>query len=126
MKQLTKQLKDFILAFDLADSLTRVCFDAMVFYYSDILVMEVESQIHIITILPKNLDVLYIINHQIREKAFPHMFQSTNCRFDFKEKKGLLIKEFGREKINYSILIQPTGKNCEPATLEEIKAEMSN
>ncbi len=121
MKQITKQLRDFILAFDLAQPLNAVCFDAMVFFYTDTLKLEIESEIHIVTIQAKNVDVLYILNPEISELGFPDMFQSSQCEIDFKERKGLLIEYPGSETLRYSILIQPTGKDCEPVSVADFQ-----
>jgi tetrahydromethanopterin S-methyltransferase subunit E len=77
VKQITKRLKDFILAFDLAHPVTGICFDAIVFFYTDTLVLQIESQIHIITILAKKVDVLYILNPEITKKGFLDMFESA-------------------------------------------------
>lgn len=126
MKQITKSISDFILAFDLVSPITGVCFDATVFFYTDTLALQIESEIQIITILAKKLDVLYILNPEISNKGFPDVFESEHCEFDFKEKKGLLLKATNAENKSYSILIQPTGKDCEPATLDEIKEKINS
>jgi hypothetical protein len=110
----------------LADSITGVCFDAIVFFYTDTLVLQMESEIHIISILAKNIDVQYILNPQICKRGFPNMFESAHCEFDFKGKKGLLLKGSTTENVNYSILIQPTGKDCESATLAEKQGKINN
>ncbi len=126
MKQLTKSISDFILAFDLLHPINGVCFDAMVFFYTDKLVLQIESEVHIITILNKKIDVLYILNPEIRNRELPDMFESKHCEINFREKKGLLLKSVDDQNRSYSILIQPTGKSCEPVTLEEIQQRINN
>jgi len=126
VKQLTKSISDFILAFDLLHPINGVCFDAMVFFYTDKLVLQIESEVHIITILNKKIDVLYILNPEIRNRELPDMFESKHCEINFREKKGLLLKSVDDQNRSYSILIQPTGKSCEPVTLEEIQQRINN
>jgi hypothetical protein len=126
MKQITKPVKDFILVFNFVSPKTGVCFDAMVFFYTDTLEFQIESEIHIITILAKKVDLLYILNPEISKRGFPDMFESAHCEIDFREKKGLLIRSLTAENKSYSILIQPIGKDCEPATLEDIKGKIKN
>ena len=123
MKQITKSLSDFILAFDLVSPITGVCFDAMVFFYTETLALQIESEIHIITIFAKQVDVIYILNPEISKKGFPDMFESEHCEIDFKKRKGLLLKDTTAENKSYSILIQPTGKNCQPATLKTFRGK---
>jgi hypothetical protein len=126
VKQLTKSISDFILAFDLLHPINGVCFDAMVFFYTDKLVLQIESEVHIITILNKKIDVLYILNPEIRNRELPDMFESKHCEINFRKKKGLLLKSVDDQNRSYSILIQPTGKSCEPVTLEEIQQRINN
>jgi len=126
VKQLTKSISDFILAFDLLHPINGVCFDAKVFFYTDKLVLQIESEIHIITILNKKIDVLYILNPEIRNRDLPDMFESEHCTIDFRKKKGLLLKSVNDKNKSYSILIQPTGKGCEAVTLEEIQQRINN
>ena len=122
MKQITKPISDFFLAFNLENPVKGVCFNAPVFFTSDKLVIQIESEIHIITIAYKMLDIIYMLNPAISLKGFPDMFESENWEIAFKENKGLIIKGPYAQKIKYSILIQPAGKDCEPATLEYEKS----
>ncbi|MEO8771113.1 MAG: hypothetical protein ABI402_13535 [Ferruginibacter sp.] len=126
MKQVSKQIIDFILAFNLANPVKGVCFDAMVFLYTDTLVLQVESEIHIISIKAKKTDVLYILNSEIISKGFPDMFESKHWEIDFKGNKGLLLTGVSSKNINYAILIQPAGKDCVPATMEEIEENIKH
>ncbi|MEP7277321.1 MAG: hypothetical protein ABI813_01650 [Bacteroidota bacterium] len=72
-----------------------------------------ESEIHIISIEAKELDMVYVLNPELKSKGFPDSFEIGKVEASFKQKKGLLISGSGPDCGEYSILIQPTGKDCE-------------
>ena len=120
MKQVFKPISDFIAEFNLESSPGVVCFEAVVFIYTDRLILEVVSEIHIINIAAKEMDVIYLLNPEINSKGFPDMFEIRKVDIDFKQRKGLLIKGITKEQGDYTLLIQPTGRECEPLTVAEI------
>lgn len=120
MKAVAVPLVDFIKTYNLELPGERVCFDAMVYAYTQYQHFDLQSEVYIITIAAQQADILYIMNPGLASAGFPDMFELRNVAAIFKEKKGLLIKGKLAGEESYSILIQPTGKDCEPPSRDEL------
>jgi hypothetical protein len=126
VKQVSKPIKDFIQEFDLGHPVKGVCFEAKIFIFGDKPTIELVSEVHIITISAKELDIIYILNPELSSKGFPDMFEAKGAEILFREKKGLLIKGDNAKHDNFIILIQPNGKDCEEPSYDQMRAEMNN
>lgn len=125
MKQETTPIKQFIEDYQLDNPSGIICFKAMVHFDSEIAEFRFKSQVQIITIAYKHLDVIYLLNPDIDEKKIKTMF-TNNQRFKYKTSDKFEIK--GKSKIYgyYSIFIIPMNKRCEEETFAEVNARMNN
>lgn len=126
MKQLNKSLSDFIVTFELEHPTKGICFEAKIYFFTDKLKMETESEIHIVTINGKGIDVLYILNTTIGIEDFPSMFIISDFEVSFNRQHGLKLKGTSSRWGTYTVIIQPTGKNCTEPTYQEINAKTYN
>lgn len=125
MKQISKPITDFIGEFSLDHPIKGVCFEAKLFVFSDKKTIELQSEVHIITIEAKALDIIYILNAALALKGFPDMFESTQVEVIFKQKRGLMLKGNSPDHGNYILLIQPDGKDCIAPSEAEMRAEIN-
>ncbi|MEP6749668.1 MAG: hypothetical protein ABJB86_18160 [Bacteroidota bacterium] len=112
MKAIATSIKDFIKEFSLELLHTAICFEAMIYVYSEKHTFQFESEVHIITIATKELDVVYILSAELEQNGFPDMFEIGKVHAAFQQRKGLMVKGTTFGNIDYSILIQPSGKDC--------------
>ena len=112
MKAIATSIADFITEFGLELIQTAICFEAMIYVYSEKHTFQFESEVHIITIASKNLDVVYILSPELAQNRFPDMFEIGNVQATFKQSKGLMVKGTTFGNVDYSILVQPSGKDC--------------
>jgi len=126
VKQLNKSLFDFITAFELEDSLKGICFKAKLYFFTDRLKMETVSEVHIVTIDGKDLDILYILSTTIEIRDFPTMFVIGDFEVSFTHKDGLKLKSASPGLGSYTLVVQPTGKNCIEPTYQELNAKAYN
>jgi hypothetical protein len=112
LKQISKPITDFIEEYTLEHPIKGVCFEARLYVFTDKQFIELQSEVHIITIEAKALDIIYILNAELDLKGFPDMFEATQVEMIFKQKKGLMIKGNTPGHGNYILLIQPEGKDC--------------
>jgi len=126
MKQLNKSLCDFITTFKLEHPAKGICFEAKICFFSEQLKMEAKSEIHIVTIDGKRLDVVYILSTTIGIEDFPDMFVMEDFEVSFNQQHGLKLEGFSSKWGIYTLVIQPTGKNCTEPTYQELKAKTYN
>jgi len=126
MKQLNKSLCNFIATFELEHPTKGICFDAKLFIYTAKIKIEAEGEIQIVTIDRKKLDVLYILDPLINVEGLPDMFLIDDFEVSFNNKFGLKLKGLSPTLGAYSLVIQPTGKNCTEPTYNEIYAKTNN
>ena len=126
MKQIAKPITDFVREFGLEHPIKGVCFKAKLFVFADKNTIELESEVHIITIEAKALDINYILNDALALKGFPDMFEATQVEVMFKLKGGLMLKGNVPDQGNYILLIQPDGKDCIAPSEAQMRAEISN
>ena len=126
MKQLNKSLCNFIATFELEHPTKGICFDAKLYVYTAKIKIEAESEIHIVTIDRKKLDVLYILDPLINVEGLPDMFLINDFEVSFSKEYGLKLKGMSSTLGAYSLIIQPTGKYCIEPTYEEINAKTYN
>ncbi|MEO5685544.1 MAG: hypothetical protein ABIQ88_23055 [Chitinophagaceae bacterium] len=122
MKAIATSIADFIREFALELRHTAICFEAMIYVYSEALTIQFKSEVHIITIAAKELDVVYILSAELGNNGFPDMFEIGRVQVVFKQRKGLLIKDTTFGNVEYSILIQPSGKDCIAPDYNEMHA----
>jgi len=79
MKQLNKALCNFITTFQLEHPTKGICFEANIYFFAGLLTIQACSEIHIVNINGKGLDVLYILSTTIGIKDFPN--HVCNWRF---------------------------------------------
>ncbi|MDZ4756564.1 MAG: hypothetical protein SGJ10_00310 [Bacteroidota bacterium] len=125
MQKTSKHISDFIREFQLEHPTKGVCFDAKVYVFTAALTFQVESEIHIMTKTSKVLDTINILNPELEERGLPNMFEIGKAELAFKLKKGLMIKGVAPHQGDYTILIQPTGKDCEEPTSAEFHPKVS-
>lgn len=124
VKQISKPITDFISEFSLEHPTKGVCFEAKLFVFSDKKTIELQSEVHIITIEAKALDIIYILNTEFALKGFPDMFEATQVEVIFKQKAGLMLKANARGHGNFILLIQPDGKDCIAPSEPQMRAEI--
>jgi hypothetical protein len=125
MKQEAPPLKSFINDYQLENPNGSVCFKASVHFHAEKTWFKFISQVHIITISFKHLDVIYLLNPEIEAKKIKTMF-TNNQRFNYSRTRQFEIR--GRSKLygNYSICIIPINNHCEEATMVELHAKKNN
>lgn len=125
MKQESPPLIAFINDHGLEKPNGVICFIAKISFNSEKKRFQFISPVHVVTILMKHLDVIYLLNRKIDELKINTMY-SNNKRFYYSAAKRFHIK--GRSKFygNYSIYISPISKDCEMDTMTEIKGKSHN
>ena len=126
MKQLNKALSNFITTFELEHPTKGICFDAKIYLFAGQTKIEAESEIHIVSIDGKGLDVLYILNPAIEIEGFPDMFIIEDFEVSFNLKQGLQLTGLSSRWGTYTMVIQPTGKDCTAPTYREINQKNYN
>lgn len=126
MKQLNKNLCDFIRTFQLEDPTKGICFEATIYLFTENLNFKAVSEIHIVTIDGKGLDVLYILNPSIEIEDFPTMFIIADFEVSFNQQHGLKLKGTSPKWGSFIFVVQPNGKKCTEPTYQELKAKTYN
>ena len=126
MKQLNKALSNFITTFQLEHPTKGICFEANIYFFTDSLTIRAGSEIHIVTINGKGLDVLYILSTTIGIEGFPTMFVIGDFEVSFSEQQGLKLNGISPKWGSFTLVVQPTGKNCKVPTYEELNAKANN
>lgn len=126
MKQLNKSLGDFITTFELEHPTKGICFEANIYFFAGRLTIQAGSEIHIVTINGKGLDVLYILSTTIGIKDFPTMFVIGDFEVSFSKQQGLKLNGISPKWGSFTLIVQPTGKDCKIPTYKELHAKVNN
>ena len=126
MKQLNKNLCDFIATFQLEHPTKGICFEASIYFFSENLDIQSDAEIHIITINGKGLDVLYILNTTTDIADIPTMYVIGDFEVSFNQQQGLKLNGNSPKFGSFVLVVQPTGKNCVKATYKELYEKANN
>lgn len=125
LKVITKILTDFINDFKLETKAHLVCFDATVHFASSVN-LSLSTEVHIINILNKAIDVVYLLNPEIQRYGIPDTFESNNTEFTYVKGMALVIKGSSDLYGDYTLSIHPASDHCKPETIRELQTKQWN
>jgi len=126
MKITSSILSDFVNDFQLETTDVGVCFDAVINFNLPTQHFNLQSEVHMESVLSKNLDTLYLLNPLISDYKMPTVFNDANHQFLYLERTGLIIAGTLPVYGAYSISLFPKGNSCNPKTLREIRSKKLN
>ncbi|MFT3936571.1 MAG: hypothetical protein QM726_23300 [Chitinophagaceae bacterium] len=88
-----KPIVDFIEAFHLIQPDGLIHFWCKASYKSQNVSKEYTSQVFVVTIRPKKLDAIYLLDNSIAEEGWKDMFQISETNIEYIDKECLLIKD---------------------------------
>jgi len=118
-------IRSFIKDYHLEKPGGIICFTASVHFHSKTQWLKFVSQVHVITIPYKHLDIIYLLNPDIEAKKIKTVF-TNNSRFKYSGTKQFAIK--GKSRLNgyYIIDIIPINNNCAFNTINELRSKLHN
>ncbi|MEP7164265.1 MAG: hypothetical protein ABI741_06205 [Ferruginibacter sp.] len=125
MKQETPSLRLFIRDYKLEKPGSIICFTASVHFQAEETWYKFISDVNIITISYKHLDVIYLLNPEIDKKEIKTMF-TNNHRFLYPKNRRFEITGRSRLYGKYSIFIIPIRSVCTQDTIFELSAKQNN
>jgi hypothetical protein len=120
MKKLSLAIQEFVNDFNLIKDNGLVSFNAIVQYKTKDDIKKIESEVQIISIAPKHLDSIYILNEKVRDFKFPEMFYNGKSVISYIDKRCLLIVSNEGAIGDFEVFIFPKKKE---ALAELIKAK---
>jgi hypothetical protein len=126
MKALTKPLFDFITDFQLVKKDNIICFDAIIYFSTNISSVQLPTEVQIITIGKKELNVVYLLNPDVNVHKIPDMYREDIESFNYFKNRALIIKGHMPSYGEYVLSIHPGDNACDENTLKEIHAKMYN
>jgi len=75
MKITLKPLNDFINDFDLVTPDKVICFNAAIYFSSKFLSLNLNSEVQIINLNAKNMNVIYLLGLEVEKNGIPDMFE---------------------------------------------------
>jgi len=120
MKIFSQPLRDFINDFNLNIPDEGVCFNASINFSSNILTLNLNSEVHIIHIEAKNMNVIYLLSSGIPKRSIPDMFEDHQNEFSYVFKDCLIVKGTSLSFGKYVLKIRPSGSNCSEETLAKL------
>ena len=113
MKHLSSSLENFVNHFKLMSSDGTICFDAIIHYKIDDKVKNFESQVQVITIEHKKIDVLYLLNKDISNQHLPDMFTTFNETILYIKERCLIVFGSNNNIGDFEVFIySKDGKRC--------------
>jgi hypothetical protein len=113
MKPTSTAVKHFIKDFNLMNSQGIVNFNAAIEFKTANTVSKINSEVFILSINPKSVDSVNLLNTQISELNFPVMFQSGREVFSYIDGACLIIIGNNAENGDYVVSIFPEKKVTE-------------
>jgi len=126
MKITSSILSEFITDFGLEMTEAGVCFDAIVNFNLPMQNFNLQSEVHMESLLSGNFDTVYLLNPVVALYKMPTFFNDVNHQFLYLNKTGLIITGsmplFGA----FSISMFPKNTTCSQKTLNELRAKKFN
>ena len=120
MKISSQPLSDFINDLDLNIPDKGICFNATINFSSKFLTLNLNSEVHIIHIDVKNMNVIYLLSSDIPKSSMPDMFEDHHDEFTYLFKDCLIVKGASLSFGKYVLIIRPSGSNCSEETLAKL------
>ena len=124
MQHMTKSLSDFINEFELIESDIGVCFEASIYANLHNVLIEIESDVQIVS--RSNISTIYLLNPNLQANNIPHTFEASESNLSFRPSYGLVIRDEDVYNGRYALMIVPVNKNCLIPTFDEIRAKTYN
>ncbi|MEP7109297.1 MAG: hypothetical protein ABI760_14990 [Ferruginibacter sp.] len=126
MKLTSTILFEFINDFDLEVSELGVCFDAIINFNLPMQNFNLQSEVHMESVLSNSIDSIYLLNPLIEKYKMPTFFSDVNHQFLYLNHTGLIIAGkmplFGA----YSVSMFPKSQSCSLKTYDELRAKKLN
>lgn len=107
MKPTSTAILHFIEDFNLMNPEGVVNFNAGIEFKSENTISKIKSEVFILSINPKNVDSVNLLNNEIAELNFPVMFQSGREVFSYIDNVCLIIVGNNAENGDYVVSIFP-------------------
>lgn len=126
MKITSSILSDFVTDFNLEVTELGVSFDAIVNFNLPMQNFNLQSEVHMESLLSNNFDSVYLLNPVVALYKMPTFFNDVNHQFLYLNKTGLIITGdmplFGA----FSISMYPKNTFCSRKTYAELMAKKFN
>ncbi|MES2430877.1 MAG: hypothetical protein V4556_08055 [Bacteroidota bacterium] len=126
MKQISSSISEFINAFNLSRDDGVICFDATIYYSTRKKSIQLPSEVHIVTIGHKQLDVIYLLHPDVAKLGIPDLLENGRVTFSYLPEKALIIKGNSSTDGMYTLSVHPANADCSEKTLAEIHAKTYN
>ena len=107
MKAISTPVINFISDFNLTDPEGTVNFNATIEFKLKSSVSKIRSEVFIISVLPKNIDSVHLLNPEISTLNFPIMFHNGKEVFSYVDDLCLMIIGNNAEMGDYVVYIFP-------------------
>ncbi len=125
MKQESPPLRAFIRDYHLEKEEGLICFTASIHFHAEHAWFKFVSQVNVVTITFKHLDVIYLLNPEIDKLKIKTMF-TNNHRFVYSRTRQFMIEGLSKKYGHYTLEIIPINNNCGEPVIGELKAKMYN
>jgi hypothetical protein len=126
MKLTTTILSDFVQDFKLEVTEFGVCFDAVINFNLPMQNFNLQSEVHMDSVLSGCIDTIYLLNPTVEAYKMPVFFNDVNHQFLYLSRTGLVITGnmplFGA----YSVSIFPKNNGCSQQSFDELRAKKLN
>ncbi|MEO5893648.1 MAG: hypothetical protein ABIQ31_25565 [Ferruginibacter sp.] len=126
MKLTSTILSDFVSDFKLEVSEVGVCFESIVNFNLPMQNFNLQTEVHMESVLSNGIDTIYLLNPVIEIYKMPIFFNDVNHQFLYLTRTGLVITGNMPMLGAYSISIFPKTKICTTKTFYELKAKKLN
>jgi len=126
MKITLQPLIDFVNDFDLNSPNKGICFNATIHFSSQFLTLTLNSDVQIININAKNINVIYLFSNEIAKSGIPDMFEDDHEKITYLFKNCLIIKGHSLSFGNFVVTIHPENSSCSEETLTKIHSRRLN
>ena len=126
MKILSHSLSQFISDFKLEKKDQIICFEATCYFSTASNVIQIQTEVQIVTINPLEMDVLYLLSPDVYKYLIPEMYALGKENYSYRKDVALIIKGHSVMHGAYVLSIHPTGQECDMDTLSEIHGRTFN
>ena len=124
MKITLKPLSDFIDDFDLNTSNKEsICFTAVIYFSSIFLTLSLNSDVQIVNLDAKSMNVIYLLSAEIEKSHIPDIFQDHHEEITYLFKNCLIIKGHSFSFGEYVLTIHPINSTCSEEILTKIHSK---
>ncbi|UAY52861.1 hypothetical protein [Ferruginibacter albus] len=102
-----------------------ICFEAMIYFMSDMNSIQFPTEVQIITIGKTGIDIVYLLQNTTQTYKIPNTFIAGKEQISYTPDECLIIKGTNLRYGNYYLSIKPQ-KDCSEETINKINQRIKN